>query len=736
MESLRVYFLGTFRLYRDGVLLTSKDWQIRNARQLFKLLFTERNHTISADKVIDLLWPYSADHAHKTLRSAISILRTVLEPTREPQGPSRFVPRGSTGYKLQLPDDNCIWVDVLEFERLLDVVKGSYDSLKKRKTVESALQLYTGDYLVEDGREYWAMAERTRLRERYFTSVLALMEAQRDLELYSEAIAIGRKALAIDTCREPIYPLIMYCQATLGDTVGALQTFEQCRQELHAHLGVDPSPQTLALHTELLRGEFRPASQLIIKQTLRATGSSQVVHVQSSVENKDIAKKYTQETPLVTYNDHFMWLTQQLRFLKEERTRIRGPRIIACSGEMGVGKSFLLRNILNYARKLPVTTLTTACQEIEQGVAFASLTAMMKVWLRETSDEELATLPSSMLAILAHVLPELLTRIATLVPATFLCPEHMYSALTTAFVDAFSALSTKHPLLIAIDDLQWIDETSLVVLHRLASLVLAPGSERNSLLIFFTYRPEDTLEHPLLNATLLSLGRCAPFRAIQLQRFCLGEIEAYLREHDATYTLVGERVYAVTQGNALLLTEAVRMLNEQRGHVTHLQKLRRHNPLMNALLHSRVVENAVLARIARLPQRALELLEYAAVIGRPFPADLLGPALSSDDYKALDILLARQFLREQESAVQDVYLAFVHEVVAQIVYTFCSAVKRSQLHRYIAEQLIRYYANTTYTHASEIAHHYRHAGPQYQTQALHYEVQVESFLMHTNIRNV
>ncbi len=736
MESLRVYFLGTFRLYRDGVLLTSKDWQIRNARQLFKLLFTERNHTISADRVIDLLWPYSAEHAHKTLRAAISILRTVLEPTREPQGPSRFIPRGSTGYRLQLPEDNSIWVDVLEFERLLDAAKGNYDSPKKRKIVESALQFYTGDYLVEDVHEYWTMAERTRLRERYFTSVLALMETQRKLELHNEAIAIGRKALTLDTCREPIYPLIMYCQATLGDTVGALQTFEQCRQELHTHLGVDPSPQTLALHTELLRGEFRPASQSVVKQTFRVTASNQAVHVQSPVANKDTAKKNVQETPLVTYKDHFMWLTQQLRFLREERTRVRGPRIIACSGEMGVGKSFLLRNILDYARKLPVTTLTTTCQEIEQGVAFASLTAMIKGWLREISDEELATLPSTMLAILAHVLPELLTRLPTLVPTAFLGAEHMRSALITAFVDSISMLSTKHPLMVAIDDVQWIDETSLVVLHRLASQVLTAGSESSSLLIFFTYRSEDILEHSLLHATLLSLGRCAPFRAVQLQRFQLDEVEAYLQSHDATHMLAAEQVYAVTHGNVLLLTEAVRMFSEQRGHFAHLQKLHKDNLLMNALLHSYTVRNAVLARIARLPQRALELLEYAAVIGRPFPAGLLVPELSCDDYKALDILLARQFLREQESVGQDVSLVFVHEVVAQIVYTSCSAVKRSQLHRYTAEQLIRYYANTTYTYASEIAHHYRSAGPQYQTQALHYEVQVENFLTCANIRSM
>nr|MBA2677942.1 hypothetical protein [Ktedonobacteraceae bacterium] len=256
MEHLRIYLLGTFRLYRDGVLLTSRDWQIRHARQLFKLLFTERGHSVPASKVIDLLWPDSAEHTHKTLRGVASILRSVLEPERASGAPSRFVPRGSLGYTLQLPVDGTVWVDSIEFERLLDETNTGHESPKRRRLLEAALQLYTGDYLAEDEDESWTLAERARLRERYFSSALSLMETQRKLNLYNEVISVGRRALGLDICREPFYPLIMYCQVALGDTVGALQTFEQCRQELHNRLGVDPSPQTLKLHTELLRGEL------------------------------------------------------------------------------------------------------------------------------------------------------------------------------------------------------------------------------------------------------------------------------------------------------------------------------------------------------------------------------------------------------------------------------------------------------------------------------------------------
>ncbi|GAC1679977.1 MAG: hypothetical protein NVS9B9_00830 [Ktedonobacteraceae bacterium] len=733
MENLRVYLLGTFRLYRDGVLLTSKDWQLRHAQQLFKLLFTERGRTVPADRVIDLLWPYSAEHAHKTLRGAISILRTVLEPTREPQAPSRFVPRGSTGYTLQLPDDNSVWIDTIEFERLLGEANVRHNSSKKRRILESALQLYAGDYLSDEEQECWAMAERTRLREQYFTNVLALMELQRTLGLYNEAISVGRKALTIDVCREPLYPIIMHCQAILGDTVGALQTFEQCRQELDNQLGVDPSPQTLALHTELLQGEFHPlstpASQIVIKQHTRFASRHQSVPVLSSVQNKDVPERFAPEPLLVTHKEQFSWLTQQLRFFKEERTRVRGPRVIAFLGEMGVGKSFLLRNILHYAQKLPITTLTTTCHVIEQGVAFAPFTTMVKAWLAELRNEELNTFPRPTLATLAHVLPELLMRFPALTPTSFLSAKHMHSALITAFVDVISMLSIQRPLIITIDDLQWMDEASLIILYRLAHLVISTGGEGHSLLVVLAYRPEDVLENVSLNTMLHLLGQNPLFHALHLARFNFSEVEAYLQVHDPTHGLSVEPLYQATQGNALLLTEAVRILLDKREGYTLVQELHKNN-VIDALLHSHYIRDMVLARIARLPQRAVELLEYAAVIGHPFPLDLLCFSLSTEDYKALDTLLARRFLVESDRKDHDIYLAFAYEVVAHIVYTNCSAIKRSLLHRSIAEHLVHYHANTTYAHAAEIAQHYCQAGPQYQTQVLHYGVQVENLLTH------
>lgn len=298
-EQLHIYLFGSFRLVRNGVEVTSKDWHTRQARQLFKVLLTERGRLVSTRKLVDLLWPEHVEHAHKALRSAMSALRDVLEPGREPWLSSSFIPRGQAGYALVFPPTCTVWIDVSEFERLLDASFAGTNTPHMCTLLESALRLYTGEYLAEDGESGWALAERARLRERYFAGVVRLMQWQGESGCYVQAFELGQRALELDACREPLYRLIMQYQALAGDNAAALQTFEQCRQALAAHLGADPSPQTLALHMAILKGEFPVADRLAEHVALSAMQDERQTDVgwltQRLLETQAQALRYTMQ---------------------------------------------------------------------------------------------------------------------------------------------------------------------------------------------------------------------------------------------------------------------------------------------------------------------------------------------------------------------------------------------------------------------------------------------------------
>ncbi len=301
-RQLRIYLFDSFRLLRNGIEISAKDWYTRQARQLFKVLLTERGHMVLTHRLVNLLWPEYVENAHKTLRSAVSALRDVLEPDREPWFSSSFVPRGQAGYALVFPTFCSVWIDVVEFENLLDANLDGENTATTRAGLEAALQLYTGDYLSADGDPSWVLAERARLRDRYFAGVLCLMKWWGALHCYNEAIELGQHALELDTCYEPLCRLTMQYQVLVGNNAAALHTFERCRRALDEQMGADPSAQTLALHMAILKGEFPVPQQVrsieLLSDDLSRQGKQQVKTnwlAQQLVETQEQALHYTMQ---------------------------------------------------------------------------------------------------------------------------------------------------------------------------------------------------------------------------------------------------------------------------------------------------------------------------------------------------------------------------------------------------------------------------------------------------------
>jgi DNA-binding SARP family transcriptional activator len=66
------------------------------------------------------------------------------------------------------------------------------------------------------------------------------------------AATLAEELIRHEPFRETGYQLLMRAQAAAGSRAEALLTYERCRQLLAQELGADPSPETQALHLQLL----------------------------------------------------------------------------------------------------------------------------------------------------------------------------------------------------------------------------------------------------------------------------------------------------------------------------------------------------------------------------------------------------------------------------------------------------------------------------------------------------
>ena len=239
LPKIRICTFGTLQVVRSEYAVTESDWHTRQARQLLKILITERPRPVSSDRLIEILWPHSTPAAAATtLRSAINALRNVLEPERPNRGPSQYIITQTPGYAFRLHPD--IWLDVAVFEFELEQIHPSMDVEARHRHLDAALNLYKDDYLISDPYADWIQNERERLQELYFNALLQMAEIQAAIGNYPAAIAHCRQILARDEVRETAYQSLMRYQAESGDSAAALLTYERCRTLLAEELGADP----------------------------------------------------------------------------------------------------------------------------------------------------------------------------------------------------------------------------------------------------------------------------------------------------------------------------------------------------------------------------------------------------------------------------------------------------------------------------------------------------------------
>ncbi|WP_169576401.1 ATP-binding protein [Nocardioides halotolerans] len=297
-DRLGVRLLGEFRL--DGAELDAL--RSRQARTLLKRLALERGATVSADSLVEAVWPVRRPaQPDRDLHVLVSRARSAIGADR--------VERRDGGYAL-LAD----WWDVAELDVLTREAgrrADTGDAVGARTAAEAALALVRGPLLADEPDAEWAAEARTVARAavadvRRVAASAALATGQ-----VGDAAAHAAEALRADPYDEAALRTLMRAHAAAGRPASALAEFARVRELLAEELGVDPSAETRALHEELLR------------------------------EDRSLAPSPTVSGP--TGSTGLVGRVEELHALDVELGAARaGARIVVVSGEPGVGKTALL----------------------------------------------------------------------------------------------------------------------------------------------------------------------------------------------------------------------------------------------------------------------------------------------------------------------------------------------------------------------------------------------------------
>ncbi len=217
-------------------------------RRLLAALALSRGMQVSESALIDIVWAAGGDLPQNPARS----LQTYVSRLRRLLG-AEAIERKGAGYRL-VPD--LIWLDITEFERLLDHSRNARAEADDRRAVDSlerALSLWSGGALSDFSGESWAMAEAHRLEELRIDAQEQRADILIGLEDVDGALIADLERLAgSHPHRDGPTRHLMRALHKAGRQADALGAFSRHRRQLSTDLGLGPSAELALLESQIL----------------------------------------------------------------------------------------------------------------------------------------------------------------------------------------------------------------------------------------------------------------------------------------------------------------------------------------------------------------------------------------------------------------------------------------------------------------------------------------------------
>jgi len=721
MGLLRLAVFGPPEVFHDENRLS---FALRKAEALLLYLAVEGGMH-SRSQLAALLWPDSEPStARNALRNALAQLRSLLGDTSV-AGPSHLLHEHELlGLNPQAP-----------LERDLDVVQRAWKASQELNaapseeqratlitTVQCALSLVRGPFLdgfwlrEETGFDEWHEQQQQQWQVRVQLLLERLSSWQEeDFEL-EPAKATLTRWMAFDPLSEEASRRLMRIHLAQGDPTAAGRVYATLRTRLAEELRIKPSAETVALAERI--------------RAAKARKGATPAHSSLTVENRPPGELMA---PLVGRARAFRQLVGVYQQAQQGK-----PQAVLIVGEAGIGKTRLAGEFVAWTWNQGAEVLRGHVFELGGRLPYQPLVEALRERLEaENAPEDL--LEDLWLAKLSRLLPELRLRYPDLPPTQDEISGRLQ--LFEAVARFLDALAERAPVVLFLDDLQWVDAASLDLLRYLGHIWKGRSSR---VLLLGTVRSEGLELNPELAAELLDLGRDLPLTQLPLQP--LGQAGTFellealagenhlgpvlpsssekgrLPEIQTTLVALGDFLFVQTGGLPLYLLETLKLLRERQWLLPYLTaegdfRLAPTEELMAALAQKESrrellppsVRAMIQARLAKLSAPARQLVMAGAVLGSPSSAKLLWQLAElrvSEGVEALEEAVKSGILREEEAwAGRPESYRFSHDLVRDVVYTELGAARRLVLHQRALAML-----ETEGTQAAELVSHALAAG--------------------------
>jgi len=404
---------------------------------------------------------------------------------------------------------------------------------------------------------------------------------------------------------------------------------------------------------------------------------------------------------------------EEMNRLREAVDRaVRGEGgLLFLRGEAGIGKTRLTRELGAYARLRGMNVLYGRCPALltMTGIPpYILWSEVIRDYLLASTAEQLYRVIGFYPSEVSKLVPDLRQRLGAIPQSIQIDPEHERDRLFEAVSQFITNISKEAPLLVVLDDLQWTDQSSLLLMHYLAR-----GVSRERLLLVGAYRDNEVDDKHPLSPVLTELNRERLLQAVLLKRMSLNDVSEMIRqilEQDDVPREFCELAYRKTGGNPFFVEEVMKSLKEEQ--LIFREESRWKIKEVTRIEFPETVRSVVKARISRLDDECRNLLSMASFVGYDFSFEALRGVTGFEENKLVELLermlktgqIKARVVRGEDAC------SFADPIVRDVVHEEVSSLMHRRLHNVVGNALENVYASKIDEHLAELAYHFLEGG--------------------------